>query len=166
MPRPYDQLNPIDSNHGSAVGPEGPAGPPGPPSNQPFDLQIFSGEFATTAVSPVRAGSRFLDLTPYPAIDTAGRTRQIEFVADLEVGAAGTAHVQLTNRDDAEVVTGTSLSTSSITNTEVRSGPLTVGTSAGNLKDDRMYEAEVYHTGGGPSDAATLTNARLEVVYV
>lgn len=162
MPRPYVS---IATTPGSAAGPEGPAGPPGPPSNQPFDLQIFSGEFAHTATSSARAGSRFLDLTPYPAIDTAGRTRQIEFVADLET-TGGTANVQLVNRDDAEVVSGTSLSTASLTNVELRSGPLTVGTSAGNLKDDRMYEVKTYRSGGAATDAVTITNARLEVIYV
>lgn len=163
MPRPYVS---ITTTPGSAAGPEGPAGPPGPPSNQPFDLQIFSGEFGTTLDDPTRAGSRYLDLTPFPAIDTAGRSRQIEFVANLEVGTAGTGYVQLRNRDDDEIVTGTALSTASLTNVELRSGPLTVGAAAGNLKDDRMYEVEVYHLLGAPTDGVTITNARLEVVYV
>jgi len=166
MPRPYDLLNPIETTPGSAAGPEGPSGPPGPPSNQPFDLQIFSGEYGTTSDFATRAGSRYLDLTPYPPIDSAGRTRQIEFVANLEVGTAGTGYVQLRNRDDDELVTGASLSTASLTNVELRSGPLTVGTLAGNLKDDKMYEVEVYHLGGSSTDGVTITNARLEVVYV
>lgn len=166
MPRPYDQQRPITSDRGDAVGPEGPPGPPGPPSNQPFDLQIFSGDYSTTSDDPVRIGSRFVDLTPFPAIDAAGRTRQIEFVANLEVGVAGTAFVRLRNREDSETVTGTLMSTSNLTNTELRSGPLTVGVAAGNLKDDKTYEAEIYHTGGTASDGATVTNARLEIVYV
>ncbi len=166
MPLPYIQTNQIKSNSGDAVGPEGPAGPPGPPSNQPFDLQIFSGEYATTSVSPVRFGSRFLDLTAYPSMDTAGRTRQIEFVVDIEVGVAGIGHIHLMNRDDSEIVTGTELTTSSLINVEISSGPLTIGTAVGNLKDAKMYEVEAYHTGGAATDSVAITNARLEVVYV
>ena len=166
MPRPYDQLSPILSDRGDAVGPEGPPGPPGAPNNQPFDLQLFSGSFGTTSDSPVRVGSRFVDLSPFPAIDVAGRVRQIEFVANLEVGVAGTANVRLLNREDVEAVAGTAMSTVSTTNTELRSGPLTVGAAAGNLKDDRTYEPEVFHTGGSPTDAVTVTNARLEISYV
>lgn len=166
MPRPYDQINPITSDRGDAVGTEGPPGPPGAPNNQPFDLQLFSGDFSTTVNSPVRIGSRFIDLTPFPAVDVVGRTRNIEFVANLEVGLAGTGNVRLRNTEDSETVTGTALSTTDITNTELRSGPLTVGTAAGNLKDDRTYEAEVFHTGGAPTDAVTVTNARLEISYV
>lgn len=166
MPRPYDQLNPIFSDRGDAVGPEGPPGPPGAPNNQPFDLQMFSGNFSTTLDGPVRVGSRFVDLSPFPAIDVVGRVRRIEFVANLEVGAAGTANVRLLNREDVEVVTGTAMLTTNTTNTELRSGPLSVGTSGGDLKDDRTYEPEIFHTGGSPSDAATITNARLEISYV
>lgn len=165
-PRPYDPLDPITSGPGDAVGPEGPAGPPGPPNNQPFDLQLFSGDFATSSDDFVRAGSRFVDLTPFPPVDTAGRVRTIEFVANIEANAAGTANVRLRNREDDETVTGTSLSTTNTENTEVRSGALTVGTGAGDLKDDRTYEVEVFHTGGTDEDAMSISNARLEVVYV
>jgi hypothetical protein len=49
---------------------------------------------------------------------------------------------------------------------EVRSGPLTVGVAVGDLKDDKMYEVEVFISGGAPTDAATCTNARLEISYV
>jgi len=81
-------------------------------------------------------------------------------------GAAGTGYIQLRNRDDNEIVTGTTLSTTSLVNIELKSGPLTVGTAVGNLKDDKMYEVEVYHLLGAPTDGVTVANVRLEVVYV
>ena len=166
MPRALADLDPtVASGPGNAVGPIGPAGPPGPQGNQPFDVQIFSGEQATTEDSPVRAGARFLDLTPFPALHPSGLTRVGEFVANIEV-SGGTGTVRLRNRDDVETVTGTEIASLSLTNIEVRSGPLTVGVAAGNLKDDKMYKVEIFHTGGTPSDAVTLTNARLEISYV
>ncbi len=163
MPRSLDSVDPIQSGPGNAIGPLGPVGPPGPQGNQPFDIQIFSGDEATPSASPVRFGSRFLDLTPFPALHPSGLTRVIEFVANIET-TAGTAEIRLRNRDDTETVTGTAMSTTSLTNIEKRSGSLTVGTGAGDLKDDRMYEVEVYISGG--PGAASCTNARLEVSYV
>ena len=165
MPRPFDSVDPLVSGPGNAIGPEGPVGPPGPPGNQPIDVQIFTGEGATTQSSPVRFGSRFLDLTPFPAVHPSGLNRQIEFVANVET-TAGTVTVRLRNRDDTETVTGTTIVSASLTNIEVRSPVLTVGVSAGDLKDDKMYEVEVFITGGGGTDAATCTNARFEVKYV
>jgi hypothetical protein len=165
MPRALDSVDPIISGPGNAIGPEGPVGPPGPPGNQPFDIQIFSGEGATTQPSPVRFGSRYLDLTPFPAIHPSGLNRVIEFVANIET-TAGLANIRLRNRDDGETVTGTALNTPSLTSVEVRSGPLTVGVAVGDLKDDKMYEVEVFISGGAPTDAATCTNARLEISYV
>ena len=165
MPRPLNSVDPIESGPGNAIGPIGPVGPPGPQGNQPFDIQIFSGEGSTTQASPVRFGARFLDLTPFPAIHSSGLTRVIEFVANIET-TAGLAHVRLRNRDDVETIIGTDLSTASLTSLEVRSGPLTVGTGVGDLKDDKMYEVEVHISGGGGTDSAACTNARLEVSYV
>lgn len=163
MPRPLDSVTTISSGPGNAIGPQGPAGPPGPVGNQPIDVQIFSGDEATIQTAPVRFGSRFLDLSPFPAVQ-AGLNRRIEFVANIET-SGGTASVRLRNRDDAETVTGTTLTTSSLTNVERRSGILTVGVAAGELKDDKMYEVEVWESGGG-GGAATCTNARLEITYV
>ena len=165
MPRPLDSVDPIVSGPGNAIGPVGPVGPPGPQGNQPFDIQIFSGEGATVQPSPVRFGSRFLDLTPFPALHPSGLTRVVEFVANIET-TAGLANVRLRNRDDAETVTGTAMNTASLTNIERRSGPLTVGAGVGDLKDDKMYEVELYISGGAPTDAAACTNARLEISYV
>ena len=166
MPRALSEITPaLATNPGNAVGPQGPSGPPGPPGNQPTDIQIFSGEIATTQDSPLRAGSRFLDLTPFPPVLSSGLNRVVEFVANIEV-SGGTGTVRLRNRDDMETVTGTQIATTGTTNVEVRSGALTVGAAAGNLVDDRMYEVEIFHTGGSPSDAVTITNARLEVTYV
>lgn len=163
MPEPITQ--PIRTGPGVTTGTQGPAGPPGPPGSSPIDVPIFSGDMATTDTSPQRFGSRFLDLTPFPPFNSAGLTRVIRFIVNIEASGTATANVRLRNVTDSETVSGTSLSTANLTNTQLVSSPLTVGTSSGNLKDDRMYEVEVFKSGGAADDAVTCTNARLEVTY-
>jgi hypothetical protein len=166
MPRPFDPLNPITSGPGSLVGPEGPPGPPGPLPNFPISIQIFSGDAATPEVDPVRFGTIKLDLTSFPPVNTNGFVRQVSFVVNFEttnILAVGTVHLR--NVDEDEIVTGSTLLTTSLLNEEQRS-ILTVGSSPGNLKDDRIYEVAAFRTGGLDADSITITNARLEILYV
>lgn len=165
MPRPYDALNPILSGAGISLGTQGPAGPPGPAGNAPTIFPIFSGEGSAPTGGSERFGSIFLDLTPFPAVNVLGLARVITFVAVIET-IAGLANVLLRNVTDGEVVTGTALSTPNLTSTQVSSGPLTVGVNPGDLKDDKMYEVLLSISGASPGQAASITNARLEIRYV
>lgn len=165
MPRPYSNINPILSGPGISIGTQGPAGPPGPAGNVPTILPIFSGEGAAPTGGSERFGSVFLDLTPFPAVNVLGLSRVITFVACIET-VAGLANVLLRNTTDGEVVTGTSLNTPNLQSTQVTSSPLTVGINPGDLKDDKMYEVLLSISGASPGQAATITNARLEIRYV
>lgn len=127
-------------------------------------IPFVDGVFNTNSSFAIRAGGRFLDLTPWPA--TIGTlTRTVKFVANIESSFSGaTAHVQLQNVTDNETVTGTNLTTSNLSNTEV-SATVTVGSSSGNLKTSKTYEVQVYLSGGGATDRVTITNARLLITY-
>lgn len=128
----------------------------------PGFMSFTAGVFSAGTSTPTRTGAKFVDLTEFPAsVGTFNRT--VTFFADIET-TVGTANVRLYNVTDGEVVTGTQLTTTNTTNTEV-SVVVTVGSSAGNLKTGKSYEVDVWITGGGVSDRATCTNARLRFSY-
>lgn len=112
---------------------------------------------------PTRAGVRVIVTANYPATILT-KTRVVTFKATINAspGVGITANVDLYNETDAEIVTGTALSTSNTGPTEV-SAVLTVGAAAGNLKNGKMYSVRIAQAGGG---FATLSNARLEISYV
>lgn len=103
-----------------------------------------------------------IDLSLYPAaIGPFART--VQFFANMET-TAGTCHVTLHNVTDGEDVTNAVFTTPNTTNTEI-SATLTVGIAAGNLKTGKVYEVEVWITGGAVTDRAIVTNARLSISY-
>jgi hypothetical protein len=127
------------------------------------ELPIVAGVFSTGFSTPTRAGSRRVPLVQYPP--TVGSlTRFIAFYASLEA-TGGTCNVQLYDVDNAWVITGTSLSVSTPINTEIGNTGLPVGSSPGDLVDGDTVEVDISLTGGGPSDRAIVTNARLVVYY-
>jgi hypothetical protein len=135
------------------------------PNTAPFvynELVLDANAVSNTTTTPQRAASRIV-LTSRYASTLGALNRTVRFKATLET-TAGTAHVDLYNETDAETVTGTSLTTTNAGPSEV-SATLTLGAAAGNLKDNKMYSVRVWITGGGGTDAATLSNARLEVTY-
>lgn len=131
----------------------------------PTEMIFTAGVFSTGISTPTRVGGRYIDLAPY--IGTTGIVgtfaSTVKFYANIET-TAGTANVRLYNVTDGEVVTGSLLTTTNTTNTEVN-GTLTVGSSVGNLKTQKVYEVDIFITGGGGTDRATCTNARLLFSY-
>lgn len=132
-------------------------------------IQLVAGIFTTTSGTFVRATSYTLySLSEYP--ERIGPfIRQVEFQADLDGEGCGGAEVtiRLQNITDGETVTNTEMSAPGENPGEsstVESGPLTVGTSPGDLKDLSLYEVQIQKSGASVS--ATVTNARLEITYV
>jgi len=132
----------------------------------PAELFLVSGLFTTTSTSLTRAGARKIDMGLYPA--TIGSlTRTVIFVADVDMTSGATSvEVQLYDTTHGVVVTGTDLTSTSISNAVV-SATLTVGSSSGNLRDDvaSQYEVQFKMNGGGGSDAVFITNSRVTITY-
>lgn len=91
-------------------------------------------------------------------------TRTVTYSISLET-TAGTCNSRLYNRTDNEVVTGTSITEVATTAPVEHRVVLTVGAAAGNLKDGKLYEVDIWLTGGGAADVAICTNAHLEISY-
>lgn len=125
------------------------------------ELTLVAGYASVAGTTFSRVAERFIDLTPFPA--TIGAlNRTVKFIACIERVTVGSAEIRLWNRTESEAVTGTTLSSSSETSVQV-SATLTVGASAGNLKDDFSYEVQLRSTDGGGT--GICTNARLEITY-
>lgn len=141
--------------------------PPGP-SNLNIK-QMVAGNFTTNANTPVRIGASDIDMSGYPAT-IVPLTRNVHFKALIEVTTVtATAQIQLVDVTNNVVITGTIGSTSSATGLVLfDSGPLTVGTSNGDIRTDMVaiYEVQLTMTAGNPvTDRAICSNARVEVTY-
>ena len=139
--------------------------------NNPTDVILVGALFGTDQNTWTRAGSRVLDLSTgqYPALQV-GRTRSIAFLADLNIsGGATSVEVRLIDvTHGAVLITGCDLVSTSATTVELSSGPLTVGGSAGNIRNDvaTIYEVNIRMNGGTPgTDKVFCTNARLTFLY-
>lgn len=126
------------------------------------ELLLLAGVVTNKTAVEQAAGTRTIITARYQAA-VASLNRVVRFKATLTT-TAGTAHVDLYNETDSEQVTGTALTTASLTPVEV-SAVVTVGVAAGNLKNNKLYSPRVWITGGGVNDWATLSNARLEITY-
>lgn len=141
--------------------------PPGPSASNA--ITFVAGVFTTNSNTPVRIGGRDLDMSFYPASVTP-LNRTVRFRALIEVTtAAATAQIQLFDATNNIVITGTTGSTNVATGLVLfDSGPLTVGTSNGNIRTDMIpvYEVQLSMSGGNPSsDRAICSNARIDIVY-
>eukprot|EP00697_Spironema_sp_BW2_P008860 gnl/Spiro4/23585_TR11653_c1_g2_i1.p1 gnl/Spiro4/23585_TR11653_c1_g2~~gnl/Spiro4/23585_TR11653_c1_g2_i1.p1 ORF type:complete len:591 (-),score=-101.37 gnl/Spiro4/23585_TR11653_c1_g2_i1:13-1785(-) len=141
------------------------AGAPTFPSR--YELNLASGLFSTTSNIFTRTGARYIDMSIFPS--TIGAlTRTVAFTADIDMTSGATSvEVQLYDSTHTVAITGTDLTSTSTTNARVTSGPLTVGSSAGNIRNDvaSQYELQFKMNGGGGGDAVFLTNARLVITY-
>lgn len=144
-------------------GATGPAGPAGQVINIPYDLDLVAGVQSNAMSVFARAGARRIDMSLYPET-SGGLTRTVYFAVSFDV-TAGTGTARLFNVDDNEVVDGTTFVTTSPDNTEF-SAQLTVGTSPGQFKDGKLYEAQVMLENAGPTDRVSVTSARLLFRYV
>ena len=102
-----------------------------------------AGPRTTNLSGPLSIGSITIDPSKFP-----NRTFKFEAVVSTE-DALAVATIRLYNLTDGELVTGASLTSSSLTLEHVISASLTVGTSAGNLKNSlKTYEVQLFRAGG------------------
>jgi hypothetical protein len=149
------------------TGPAGATGPLGPSTS--IEIPFLSALQTSSINTYYRVGGRKIDMTPYPPI-VAGKTRVVTFAADMDrsVGATSVT-VKLTNITDFEDVTSAVLTSSSLSNDEQVSIPLTVGSSPGNIRSNHPAQYEVhFKMNGGVQgvDQVSCTGARLIIAYV
>lgn len=141
--------------------------PPGPSAFNVKDM--VAGNFTTNSSTPVRIGASDIDMSIFPA-SIIPLTRYVHFKALIEVtSVSATAQIQLVDVTHDVVITGTIGTTSNATGLVLfDSGPLAVGTSAGNIRTDvdAIYEVQLSMTAGNPvTDRAICANARVEITY-
>lgn len=119
----------------------------------------LAGAVTTNLTGPLSVGSIVLDPTNYPT----GATFKFEAVMSTEATLA-VATLRLYNLTDGEVVSGSTITTNSLTLARVESAALTVGASSGNLKNSlKMYEIQLYRAGGGSDDFVDVHLAQIAI---
>ena len=95
-------------------------------------------------------------------------TRTIYFRVVLQTtSGAAECDILLYNLDDGESVTGTTLTSTSLTAERKISGALTIGAAAGNIKNAaKTYEVRLMRNGGLVADYVTCKLAQLELRFV
>jgi len=141
--------------------------PPEPPTIS--NISFVSGSFVTNSSTAVRLGGRDINMSFYPS-SFAFLNRAVNFKAILETTSPiAVCQVQLMDVTNNVAITNTTGTTSNSSGLILfDSGPLTVGTSPGNIRTDAvtMYEVHLTMTAGVVgSDFAICTNARIEIVY-
>ena len=152
----------FDNSGVSLAGP-----PPSPGGATSYEIIFVAGVFTTTSTSYVRAGARKFDVSPYP-ITLGALTRTIKFEGDIEKTSGATnVEIQLYDNTHSVAITGTNLTGTETANTLHTTAALTVGSSAGNIRDDiaSQYELQIKMNGGGGSDSVTITNGKLIISY-
>lgn len=133
------------------------------------EIFIIASDQSTKLSTFTRVGGRKIDFTLYPAT-VGGLSRQVKFIVDVQKTSGATSvEIELFDITHAVQVTSTNIiySTDNAL-TEISTGSLTVGSSAGNLRSDTtaLYEIHIKMNGGTGSDAVFITNARLQISYV
>lgn len=136
----------------------------------PSDINFISGTELNGFSTPAGMGGRLFDVTKFPALltDGSGRSRTIEFYADVEVSAAGVdGYCQLYDTDNNIPVVGTNFHFTNIVADEIHSIPLTVGSSPGNIRNDATtrYEVQLWKVSNSVADRVLINNARLTITY-
>lgn len=139
--------------------------------SMPTDISFVAETSLNGFSTPAGIGGRKFDVTLFPALmtDNSGRTRTIEFYADVEVSAPGVdGYLQLYDTTNNIAVANTLFHFTNTIGTEIHSIPLTVGTSPGNIRSDvtARYEVQMWKTSAAPSDRAICNNARLTIFYL
>jgi len=137
----------------------------------PTDISFVAETSLSGFSTPAGIGGRNFDVTLFPAAmtDGSGRTRTIEFYADVEVSAPGVdGYLQLYDTTSNAVVGNTQFHFTNTLGAEVHSIPLVVGTSPGNIRSDiaSRYEVQIWKTSASPTDRAICNNARLTIFYL
>lgn len=136
----------------------------------PTDISFIAGTELNGFSTPAGMGGRLFDVTQFPALmtDGSGRTRSMEFYADVEVSAAGVdGYCQLLDTTHNVVVTNTLFHFTNTVAAEIHSVPLTVGTAPGNIRSDvpTRYEVQLWKTSNSVTDRVICNNARITIVY-
>jgi hypothetical protein len=132
-----------------------------------IEISFVSTNTSTSSSSFQRMGGRSLDMSKWAAT-VSGLNRTVSFYADIQkTSGATSAAVQLYDITNNILITNTNLTTTSNSLTTVSTINLTVGSSAGNIRNDSaaQYEVQLKMNGGSGSDAVYLTNARLLISY-
>jgi hypothetical protein len=121
---------------------------------------LATDEVVDGLTSSTTLGSFAFDPTAY------GASLDYQFEVVLSVNnALRTATAELYNLTDAELVTGTTLNTSSTTPVKLNSGNLTVGAAAGNLKNsEKVYEVRLQNDGTLVTELSLLGSAIMRVL--
>jgi hypothetical protein len=141
------------------------------PVVMPIDINFVAGTELNGFPTPAGVGGRYLDLTGtlIPTTLADGRTRFIQFYADVEVSAPGVdGYIQLFDTTNNAVITGTFFHFTNTVGAEVHSGVLTVAPVAGDIRNDAptRYEAQIWKTSASPADRVICNNARLTITYM
>jgi hypothetical protein len=136
----------------------------------PSDIVFISGTELNGFSTPAGMGGRLFDVTQFPALmtDGSGRSRTIEFFADVEVSAAGVdGYCQLYDTVSNAVVVGTNFHFTNTTPAEIHSTPLAVGTLPGTIRQDltSRYEVQLWKVSNSVVDRVLINNARLTIFY-
>lgn len=152
-----------------AAGPTGPTGPTGVSENLPYTATFVANNTTSNSQIPLRIGARELDLSLFPAT-IGSKSRVVKFIAVIEATSiTSITGIRLQDITNNSTVSGTSTTTSSTSILLFDSGSLTVGSSAGNIRNDAttLYEVQLSMPSGNPStDRAICVNARVEISYV
>jgi hypothetical protein len=136
----------------------------------PTDISFVAGTELNGFATPAGIGGRLFDVTQFPALmtDGSGRTRSMEFFADVEVSAAGVdGYCQLFDTTHNVAVGNTLFHFTNTVATEINSVPLTVGTAPGNIRSDisTRYEVQLWKVSNSVTDRVICNNARITIVY-
>lgn len=129
-------------------------------------IPMVAGNFTTSSATPVIIGASDINMSTFPA-SIPPLTRSVHFKALIAASSPSVVtQIRLVDATDGNVViTGTVSATSSTSFVLFDSGPLTVGTSAGQIRTDvhANYTVQLAMTSG--SGTAICANARIEITY-
>lgn len=133
----------------------------------PYEIEFVTGLASTNLTAYDRKGARKINMALYPA--TIGAlTRTVTFVADIQkTTGASSVDVQLFDVTHSAQVSFLTYATDQ-TLVGVTSGALTVGSAAGNVRNDvsTMYEVSMKMSGGVIGvDTVYCNNARVVITY-
>ena len=137
----------------------------------PTDISFVAGTTLNGFTTPAGIGGRTLDMAKFPAFltDGSGRTRSMEFYADVEVSAPGVdGYCQLFDTTHNVAVTNTLFHFTNSVVAEINSVPLTVGASNGNIRSDVIsrYEVQLWKVSNAVTDRVICNNARITIIYL
>lgn len=137
----------------------------------PTDISFIAGTEMNGFSTPAGVGGRLFNVTQFPALmtDNSGRTRNVQFYADVEVSAPGVdGYCQLFDTTNNIAVAGTLFQFNNTVAEEIHSANLIVGTAPGNIRSDMTarYEVQLWKTSSSVTDRVICNNARISVFYL